>query len=80
MKSACPDVEKDPRPAVEFKCVCCGKLARVCRSCWRNQRYCSIECKKLGQRELKRRSQQKWRASKAGTESHRRAQQRYRLH
>lgn len=78
--NVCSDVETDSRPSVEFKCKCCGKMARICRTCWRNQRYCSAECKLLGQREIKRRSQRKYRATKEGSEAHRAAQKRYRLH
>jgi hypothetical protein len=70
----------EPKIAVEFKCRCCGKVVSICRSCWRNQSYCSAECRILGLKARKSRNQKKYRATKAGVEAHKAAQQRYRLH
>jgi len=34
----------EEQPAVEFACRRCSKLVRICRSCWRNDWYCSDAC------------------------------------
>lgn len=36
--------ETDSRPAVKFCRARCGLQVQICRSCWRNQKYCSEDC------------------------------------
>jgi hypothetical protein len=40
--SLVPSAEE--RAAVELKCARCSRAILICRSCWRNQSYCSSQC------------------------------------
>jgi hypothetical protein len=69
----------EPRPAVEFLCAQCSKQVVVCRSCWRNQKYCSEECSNLAYAERHRLKQKKYRMTEKGSSAHKASQKRYRL-
>lgn len=45
---------------VEIGCSCCGTIFVICKSCYRNQKYCSDECREAGYRENHRRAQKKY--------------------
>lgn len=66
------------KPAVEFCCGKCGKIVRICRSCWRNQSYCSDDCSQEAKRERHCRDQKAYRMTKAGRENHIAHQKAYR--
>jgi hypothetical protein len=59
----------DSQPAIEFNCGRCSKLVRVCRSCWRNDRYCSDECSSEAFKERRRKNQRLYSKTEAGRES-----------
>lgn len=63
---------------IQRKCFCCGNIFFVCKSCWRGQRYCSIECRQKSRKEKLRIYQKKYNRSTKGRESNRLRQQRYR--
>lgn len=69
----------DPRPAIEFSCVRCSAKVMVCRSCWRNQKYCSEVCAGQARVARHRRNQDKYNKTEAGRESHKEQQKAYRL-
>ena len=71
-------VEAAVKPAVEFCCAMCSKIVRICRSCWRNQSYCSEECSQKAKRERHRRNQKVYRMTEAGRENHIAHQKAYR--
>lgn len=65
--------------AVSFFCSCCSKQVIVCRSCWRNQKYCSKECSLLARLARHRSNQKKYSKTEAGQLSHQKRQISYRL-
>ena len=71
-------IEVIPRPSVEFCCARCGLQVEVCRSCWRNQKYCSKECSAITKLERHRRNQKVYRLTPAGQENHKAHQRTYR--
>lgn len=71
-------VEAIVKPAVEFCCALCGNIVRVCRSCWRNQSYCSKECSQKAKRKRHCRNQKAYRMTAAGRENHIAHQKAYR--
>ena len=73
------ETEAEIKSAVEFFCICCSKQVIVCRSCWRNQRYCSKECSHQGYLLRHRRAQKSYNGTELGRESHRERQKTYRL-
>jgi hypothetical protein len=68
----------DAIPAVEFSCHRCAKLVRMCRSCWRNDQYCSDECASAAAIERKRRNQQAYSKTEGGRMSQAKRQRTYR--
>lgn len=66
-------------PAVEFTCVCCGKVISICRSCWRGQKYCSPVCAKEAHVKRHRENQKRYRLTDQGREAHKAHQKNYRL-
>jgi hypothetical protein len=66
-------------PAVEFCCARCSKIVLICRSCWRNQSYCSEACASEAKVERHRRNQKKYRETEVGVANHKASQKRYRL-
>ena len=70
--------EVDPRPAIEFCCARCGLQVQVCRSCWRNQKYCSKECSVESKKARHRKDQKAYRMTPAGQENHKAHQRTYR--
>ncbi len=67
------------RPAVEFLCSICEKSVLICRSCWRNQKYCSHTCAKNARLKRHRTNQRKYRQTEKGIKTHALCQRRYRL-
>ena len=65
--------------SVELVCACCCKIFRVCRSCWRNQKYCGGDCAKNSRLLKQRRYQSKYRKTDKGILAQMRANRRYRL-
>lgn len=65
--------------AVEFSCSACAIPMRICRSCWRNQRYCSNECARLARLKRHQVNQRKYRQTEKGIKAQALAQRRYRL-
>ena len=68
-----------PLPAVEFSCSTCDKSVLICRSCWRNQKYCSHDCARIAFLRRHRINQRKYRQSEKGIKTHAVCQRRYRL-
>lgn len=58
--------EMEPRPAIEFYCARCSKKVEICRSCWRNQKYCSPECSRQAHLERHRLAQKSYNDTEAG--------------
>ena len=50
--------------AVQIGCSCCGRMFAICKSCYRNQKYCSDECRKAGYQERHRIAQRKYSSKK----------------
>lgn len=71
-------IKTDLDPAVEFSCNRCSKLVRVCRSCWRNDQYCSELCAHEASVERKRRNQSKYSKTEGGRLSQAKRQRTYR--
>jgi len=46
--------------AIKIGCSCCGTIFGICKSCYRNQKYCSEECRIAGYRENHRIAQRKY--------------------
>jgi len=68
------------KPSVGITCCCCGLFFEICKSCWRNQKYCTGKCAR-NSRLLKQRSHQsKYRKTEKGIKAQTRANRRYRLH
>lgn len=59
---------------LEITCLWCGQSFYMCQSCWRGHEYCSALCKDLGYRRCKKKRQDKYRNSKKGQETRRRAE------
>ncbi len=70
--------ELDPRPAVRFCCARCGFQVQICRSCWRNQKYCSEDCSTQAKLARHRGYQRAYRMTPAGQENHKAHQRTYR--
>jgi hypothetical protein len=68
----------DELPAVEFSCRRCSELVRMCRSCWRNDQFCSAECARATAVERKRRNQQIYSKTEGGRLSQAKRQRTYR--
>jgi hypothetical protein len=68
----------EPTPAVEFPCRRCAKTVRMCRSCWRNDQYCSDVCADEAAVERKRRNQQAYSKTEGGRLSKAKRQRTYR--
>lgn len=66
-------------PAVEFSCSICEMLVLICRSCWRNQKYCSSACANTARLKRHRDNQKKYRQTEKGIKVHAACQRRYRL-
>ncbi|HEY8270523.1 MAG TPA: hypothetical protein VIG33_06505 [Pseudobdellovibrionaceae bacterium] len=64
--------------AVEISCLRCGTKALICKSCWRNQRYCSTVCSREAKLERHRRDQKLYRMSPEGRERNKVHQRAYR--
>jgi len=70
--------EMNAREAVEFCCARCGLKVQICRSCWRNQKYCSKECSSQTKLERHRQNQKVYRMTPSGQENHKAHQRAYR--
>lgn len=55
---------------IKIICNCCGKIFSMCRSCYRNNCYCSVECRKSGLRESRKMAQKKYRKTEKGKKQH----------
>jgi len=66
-------------PAIEFSCPVCRQLITICRSCWRNQKYCSSPCVKTARLKRQRINRIRYRQTENGIKAHKAAQKRYRL-
>ena len=74
-----PSFNEEPhRPAVEFTCARCGTVVQICRSCWRNQKYCSKTCSDEAYTERHRRDQKAYRQTPGGRATHKANQKVYR--
>lgn len=62
--------------AVTIKCSICGNMFSICHSCWRGQKFCSLECRTINKRHKKRIAQRKYATSKRGQENGRIRQRR----
>ncbi len=60
--------ESAPLPAVEFCCARCSKRVVICRSCWRNQKYCSLECSEAAYLDRRRENQRNYYQTEASSE------------
>lgn len=65
--------------AFEFSCLECEKVTLICRSCWRNQKYCSSVCSVAARKKKNQIHQKRYRQSEKGIKAHRACQKRYRL-
>lgn len=63
---------------VAVACRCCGSEVRICRRCWRGQRYCSDSCRATAKVSSHRHRQRKYARTPAGRESQRWRSQRHR--
>jgi hypothetical protein len=64
--------------AITSKCIVCGQMFSVCRSCWRGQKCCSKECSRQNYLLNKRAYQKRYAESKKGLENGRiRSRRRY---
>lgn len=63
---------------LEISCKDCGICFLICRSCFRGQKYCSIQCRKNGYEKRRRIARDKYRNSPEAKEDHRDCQKRYR--
>ncbi|KPA11400.1 hypothetical protein MHK_008398 [Candidatus Magnetomorum sp. HK-1] len=63
---------------IKIECSCCGKIFYKCRRCYRNNRYCSEECKKSGLRESLNMAQKKYRKTEKGKKQHAESEKRRR--
>lgn len=63
----------------EISCRCCGAYFRICRSCYRGHRYCSMGCRQQGRRQIHRLAQRRYATSDEGRESLRKQQKAYRI-
>ncbi len=45
---------------IQIFCSCCGKAFVICRSCFKNQKYCSDECRNAGYQANHRAAQKKY--------------------
>lgn len=61
-----------------FICKRCRRLASICRSCDRGQRYCGPDCAKSARLQAQREANRRYQASQNGREAHRARQARYR--
>jgi hypothetical protein len=62
--------------AITSKCVVCGQMFSICRSCWRGQKCCSKDCSAINYRNNRRSVQRRYAASKKGLENGRVRQRR----
>jgi hypothetical protein len=67
-----------PMDGALLSCKGCGVEFRVCKRCWRVQRYCGLSCSSEGRRKSARRSQKKYVHTPKGRRSHARRQRQYR--
>lgn len=56
---------------IRIDCRRCAQIFHVCRSCWRGQAYCCLECRLSAQREAHRKAQRKYRQTSKGKQTHR---------
>lgn len=62
--------------AITSKCIVCGQMFSICRSCWRGQKCCSKDCSLINHRNKRKAIQKRYAASKKGLENGRVRQQR----
>jgi len=72
-------MKKNKKEIIKIECSCCGKIFYKCRRCYRNNRYCSEECKKAGLRESRKMAQNKYRNTEKGKKQHSESEKRRRL-
>ena len=63
---------------LELVCKQCQKVFHICKGCYRGQVYCSSDCKITGQRENRRKAQQKYEETKKGKRGRAKRQERHR--
>lgn len=63
---------------ISFCCQHCACTVVICKSCWRNQRYCSQQCSRQAYLKRHRENQKKYNQTDKGRESHKDRQRRYR--
>lgn len=62
--------------AITCRCVNCGQMFSVCRSCWRGQKTCSKECSRENYLYRRRVTQSKYSKTEKGLENGRTRQRR----
>ena len=62
--------------AITSKCIVCGHMFSVCRSCWRGQKTCSKECSRENYLRRRRLTQKRYSKTVTGLESGRVRQRR----
>ena len=72
-------MKKNKTETIRIECRCCGKIFYKCRSCYRNNCYCSEECKKSGLRECRNMAQKKYRKTEKGKKQHAESEKKRRL-
>lgn len=70
---------QESRAAVELKCERCLKVISICRSCWRNQSYCSSDCARDAHLARQRVNQKTYSQSETAREKQRARQKAWRL-
>ncbi len=63
---------------IKIECKFCKTSFYMCRACYRGHRYCSDKCRKIVRDKSQRKSQNKYRTSPKGRETHRLYEQRRR--
>jgi len=55
-------------PCRQIRCLCCGKIFRLCIGCYRGHRYCSVNCQLKARKAARAEIQRKYRSSERGQE------------
>ena len=61
-----------------LSCQCCHKYFAICKSCFRGQKYCSVECKHEGYSANQKKARNKFESSFEAKLDHADRQARYR--
>jgi len=63
--------------AIALRCKCCSKDFAICKSCYRNDKYCSTECSMLMALIKQQQSQSRYAKSEKGRENQKLRDTRY---